>query len=81
MELSLDKITKYVSAGLSVIVAIIFLVLGIKQKEIVLGIVWAAIVSALIWLVVYIVKRLVIYFGEKGSARRRLKQQAEAKQQ
>ena len=66
MELSLDKTTKYVSAGLSVITAILFLVVGIKQKAIVLGIVWAAVVSALIWLVVYIVKTLIIYFGEKG---------------
>ena len=80
MELSVDKITKYVSAGLSAVVAILFIALGIKQKEIVLGIVWAVIVSALIWLVIYIVKRLIIYFNEKGGARRRLKKQAEAEQ-
>ena len=71
MELSLDNIMKYVAMGLSAIATILFLVLGIKQNEIVMGIVWAAVVSALIWLVTTIIKRLIIYYGEKGSARRR----------
>jgi hypothetical protein len=78
MENMLDRVAKYASAGLSAVAAILFIVLGIKQKEIVLGIIWALVASAVIWLLVAIVKRIITFFRDRGSARRGLRRKSEA---
>ena len=77
MELGLEKIMKYVTAGLAGAASVLFIVLGIIQKEVVLGLLWAVLVSAVIWLLLLIVKRMLIYFRDRDTPRRRLRKQAE----
>ena len=80
MENLLDRVARYTSIGLSAAAAILFIVLGIKQKEIVLGIVWALVASAVIWLVVAIIKRIIVFFRDRGTTRRGLRAKSEGSQ-
>jgi len=80
MENMLDRVARYTSAGLSAAAAIVFIVLGIKQKEIVLAIIWALVASAVMWLLVAIVKRIIIFFRDRGTTRRGLRAKSEGGQ-
>ena len=70
MKTDTDTIFKYIFWGVAAVVTVIFIVIGIIQKEFVLSLLWAALVSGICWLLLIIIKKLVLYAVSKTGTRK-----------
>ena len=70
MKTDTDTIFKYIFWGVAAVVTVIFIVIGIIQKEFVLSLLWAALASGICWLLLIIIKKLTLYVVSKTGTRK-----------
>ena len=70
MKTDTDTIFKYIFWGVAAIVTVLFIVIGIIQKEFILSLLWAALVSGICWLLLLIIKKLMLYAVSKTGRRK-----------
>ncbi len=70
MKTDTDTIFKYIFWGVAAVVTVLFIVIGIIQKEFILSLLWAALVSGICWLLLLIIKKLMIYTVSKTGRRK-----------
>ncbi len=70
MKTDTDTIFKYIFWGVAAVVTVLFIVIGIIQKEFILSLLWAALVSGICWVLLIIIKKLTLYTVSKTGKRK-----------
>ena len=70
MKTDTDTIFKYIFWGVAAVVTVLFIVIGIIQKEFILSLLWAAVVSGICWILLIIIKKLTLYAVSKTGKRK-----------
>jgi hypothetical protein len=70
MKTDTDTIFKYIFWGVAAVVTVLFIVIGIIQKEFILSLLWAALVSGICWVLLIIIKKLTLYAVSKVGIRK-----------
>ena len=65
MDTDLDRLFRYISLGAAAVATVFFIILGIAQREFLMGILWAAVASFVLWIIVLIAKRVFLLIQTK----------------